>query len=198
MTSGTPATVALEPYETRGGKVAKIGYRRVSSDEQSLERQELIGCEKVFEEKASAGTQDRAALTDLIAWVRDGDEVVVWSIDRLARNLSDLQKIIAVLNGKGVSISFLSERLTFSASTEDALARLQLQMMGAFAEFERAIIRKRQSEGIAKAKARGVYKGRPATIDPKKIADLKAQGLGASAIAKQLRIGRASVYRALQ
>jgi DNA invertase Pin-like site-specific DNA recombinase len=179
--------------------MAKVGYRRVSSDEQSLERQDLIGCEKVFEEKASAGGgQDRAALSDMIAWVRDGDEVCVHSIDRLARNLSDLQKIIAVLNGKGVTISFLSERLTFSASTEDALARLQLQMMGAFAEFERAIIRKRQSEGIAKAKARGVYKGRQARIDPKKIANLKAQGLGASGIAKQLRIGRASVYRALK
>jgi DNA invertase Pin-like site-specific DNA recombinase len=178
--------------------MAKVGYRRVSSDEQSLERQDLIGCEKVFEEKASAGTQDRAALSDMIAWVRDGDEVVVWSIDRLARNLSDLQKIIAVLNGKGVTISFLSERLTFSASTEDALARLQLHMMGAFAEFERAIIRKRQAEGIAKAKARGVYKGRTATMDIRKIAELKAQGVGASAIARNLGIGRASVYRALK
>jgi DNA invertase Pin-like site-specific DNA recombinase len=112
--------------------------------------------------------------------------------------LRDLQDIIAQLLDKGVSVSFVSERLTFSADKDDAFSRLQLHLMGAFAEFERSIIRKRQAEGIAKAKAKGVYKGRKATIDAKDIAMLKSQGLGASEIARRLGIGRASVYRIIQ
>jgi DNA invertase Pin-like site-specific DNA recombinase len=177
--------------------MARVGYRRVSTTEQRLDRQDLSDCEKVFEEQASAGTRQRQALTDLIDWVREGDEVVVWSIDRLARDLVDLQEIVSTLNGKGASVSFISERLSFSAEQSDALSRLQLQMMGAFAEFERSIIRKRQAEGIAKAKQRGVYKGRKATIETAQIARLKALGVGPSAIALELGISRASVYRLL-
>jgi DNA invertase Pin-like site-specific DNA recombinase len=146
----------------------------------------------------SGASKERKALKDMIEWVREGDSVVVWSIDRLARDLRDLQDIIAKLTDKGVSIYFISEGLSFSADKNDAFAKLQLQMMGAFAEFERSIIRKRQAEGIAKAKERGVYKGRKASIDAREIMSLKEQGLGASAIAKQLGIGRASVYRVIQ
>lgn len=175
-----------------------VGYKRVSSTEQNLDRQELSGCEKVFEEKVSGASKERKALNDMIDWVREGDMVQVWSIDRLARDLRDLQSILAKLLDKGVSVSFISERLTFSADKDDAFAKLQLHLMGAFAEFERSIIRKRQAEGIAKAKVRGVYKGRKATIDAREIMSLKESGLGASAIAKQLGIGRASVYRVLQ
>jgi len=175
-----------------------VGYKRVSSTEQNLDRQELSGCEKVFEEKVSGASKERKALNDMIDWVREGDIVKVWSIDRLARDLRDLQSILAKLLDKGVSVSFVSERLTFSADKDDAFAKLQLHLMGAFAEFERSIIRKRQAEGIAKAKIRGVYKGRKKTIDAKEIIYLKDSGLGASAIAKQLGIGRASVYRAIQ
>jgi len=175
-----------------------VGYKRVSSTEQNLDRQELSGCEKVFEEKVSGASKERKALNDMIDWVREGDMVQVWSIDRLARDLRDLQSILAKLLDKGVSVSFITERLTFSADKDDAFARLQLHLMGAFAEFERSIIRKRQAEGIAKAKVRGVYKGRKATIDAREIMSLKESGLGASAIAKQLGIGRASVYRVLQ
>lgn len=175
-----------------------VGYKRVSSTEQNLDRQELSGCEKVFEEKVSGASKERKALNDMIDWVREGDMVQVWSIDRLARDLRDLQGILAKLLDKGVSVSFITERLTFSAGKDDAFARLQLHLMGAFAEFERSIIRKRQAEGIAKAKVRGVYKGRKATIDAKEIISLKEQGLGASAIAKKLGIGRASVYRVIQ
>ena len=134
----------------------------------------------------------------MIDWVREGDKVLVWSIDRLARDLRDLQNTICKLTDKGVSISFVSEGLSFSADKKDAFAKLQLQMMGAFAEFERSIIRKRQAEGIAKAKVKGVYKGRKSTIDASEIIELKEQGLGASAIAKQLGICRASVYRVIQ
>ena len=174
-----------------------VGYKRVSSTEQNLDRQELSGCEKVFEEKVSGASKERKALNDMIDWVREGDIVKVWSIDRLARDLRDLQSILAKLLDKGVSVSFVSERLTFSADKDDAFAKLQLHLMGAFAEFERSIIRKRQAEGIAKAKIRGVYKGRKATIDAREIMSLRESGLGASAIAKQLGIGRASVYRLL-
>lgn len=178
--------------------MAQVGYKRVSSTDQNLDRQELEGCEKVFEEKVSGASKDRKALKEMIDWVREGDSVVVWSIDRLARDLRDLQDIVSTLNNKGVSISFISERLSFSADKNDAFAKLQLHLIGSFAEFERSIIRKRQAEGIAKAKERGVYKGRKTSIDAGKIAELKEQGLGASAIAKQMGISRISVYRALQ
>lgn len=176
----------------------RIGYRRVSSTEQNLDRQELAGCEKIFEEKASAGKgSERPQLEQLLEFVREGDEMVVHSIDRLARDLGDLQALLESLNAKGVSVSFLSERLTFSASQDDPFSKLQLQLLGAFSQFERAIIRKRQAEGIAKAKAKGVYRGRKPSINPQQVKDLKSAGLGASAIAKELGIGRASVYRLL-
>lgn len=177
----------------------KIGYRRVSSLEQNLDRQDLGQCEKVFEEKVSAGSgSKRPELEAMLEFAREGDEVVVWSIDRLARDLADLQRIIEQLNNKGVSITFLSERLSFSASNEDPFASLQLHLLGAFSQFERSIIRKRQREGIDKAKQRGVYKGRQPSIDRKQVEELSAEGLGATEIAKRLGIGRASVYRLLQ
>lgn len=175
--------------------MAKVGYRRVSTTEQNFDRQALEGCDKVFEEKASGATRERVALNDLIAWVRDGDEVVVWSIDRLARDLRDLQEVVSTLTAKGASVTFVSERLSFSGSQDDALSRLQLQMMGAFAEFERNILRRRQAEGIAKAKERGVYKGRKPTVDAAAIRQLRAEGLGATAIADMLGVARATVYR---
>lgn len=177
--------------------MAKVGYRRVSTNDQSLDRQELVGCDKIFEEKVSGASRERTALNQMMEWVREGDEVLVWSIDRLARDLRDLQDIISRLNDKGASVSFLSERLSFSGDREDAFAKLQLQLMGAFAEFERNIIRKRQAEGIAKAKERGAYKGRKATVDAGRVQELREKGFGASAIARQLGICRASVYRAL-
>ena len=176
-----------------------IGYRRVSTVDQNFDRQDLGEVDKLFEEKLSGkNTKDRPALNSMLDWVRDGDTVVVYSIDRLARDLRDLQTIIETLNNKGVAISFLSENLTFAADSEDAFAKLQLQMMGAFAEFERNIIRKRQAEGIAKAKAKGKYKGRPKVVDDQKIRELKLAGMGATAIARELGIGRATVYKSLK
>lgn len=134
----------------------------------------------------------------MIEFAREGDEIIVWSIDRMARDLRDLQTIIQSFLDKNVSITFLSENLTFSASSNDPFAKLQLHLMGAFAEFERSIIRKRQAEGIAKAKARGVYRGRKATIDANKIIELKQQGMGPTKIATEMGISRISVYRALK
>ncbi|MCD9147459.1 recombinase family protein [Pseudophaeobacter flagellatus] len=177
----------------------KIGYKRVSTLDQNLARQDLGEVDKLFEEKVSGkSSTDRPALNAMIEFAREGDEVLVYSIDRLARDQRDLQQIIQELNEKQVTVRFLSERLTFSSDQDDAFARLQLQMMGAFAEFERNIIRKRQAEGIAKAKSRGVYKGRQASIDANAIKQRVAEGQGATAIAKQLGISRASVYRILK
>uniref|UniRef100_A0A7S4PBZ7 Resolvase/invertase-type recombinase catalytic domain-containing protein n=1 Tax=Paramoeba aestuarina TaxID=180227 RepID=A0A7S4PBZ7_9EUKA len=177
----------------------KIGYKRVSTLDQNLARQDLGKVDKLFEEKVSGkSSTDRPALNAMIEFAREGDEVLVHSIDRLARDLRDLQQIIQELNEKQVTVRFLSERLTFSSDQDDAFARLQLQMMGAFAEFERNIIRKRQAEGIAKAKSRGVYTGRQASIDANAIKQRAAEGQGATAIAKELGISRASVYRILK
>ena len=175
-----------------------IGYKRVSTVDQNLERQDLGEVDKVFEEKLSGKTaSDRPALQELIGYARDGDTVVVHSIDRLARDLRDLQDIIQTLNDKGVTISFLSERLIFSADADDAFAKLQLQMMGAFAEFERNIIRKRQAEGIAVAKSKGVYKGGKKRIDRDKVHQLKADGLSTYKIADAMGVSRMSVHRIL-
>ena len=183
--SGKPSTKAV------------IGYRRVSTTDQTLDRQSLEGCEKIFDETESGAKRERPALIKMIDYVREGDEVRIHSIDRLARDLRDLQDIIIKINDKGASIFFVSERLTFSSTSDDPIAKLQLHMMGAFAEFERSIIKKRQAEGIAKAKAKGVYRGRKSSIDNEKVKQLHSEGKGASAIAKELGIGRASVYRLL-
>ena len=176
--------------------MAIVGYRRVSSASQSLDRQELDGCDKVFEEKITGAKRDRPELNRMLDYIREGDEVRVHSIDRLARDLRDLQSIIEQINDKDTTITFLKEKLTFKPSAQaDPFAKLQLHLMGAFAEFERSIIRERQREGIARAKERGVYAGRKASIDVDKVKSLHASGVGASEIARQLGIGRASVYR---
>ena len=174
----------------------KIGYRRVSSESQNLDRQDL-DCDKIFEEKVSGAKRDRAALAEMIEFAREGDEVIVWSIDRLARDLRDLQDIISTLGDKGVSVSFLKEKLVFSGDADDAFARLQLQMMGAFAEFERNIIRQRQAEGIARAKVRGVYKGRKKTVDENRICKMKAEGHSVTEISELVGVSRMTVYRSL-
>lgn len=178
--------------------MATIGYRRVSSEGQNLDRQDLGELDKVFEEKQSGkSAKNRPALQAMIDYAREGDSVVVYSIDRLARDLRDLQDIIQTLNDKGVAISFLSERLTFSADADDAFAKLQLQMMGAFAEFERNIIKKRQAEGIAKAKAAGKFKGGKKRIDRDQVQQLRSDGLSTYKIAEQMGISRMSVHRIL-
>ena len=177
-----------------------IGYKRVSSISQNTERQDLGQVDKLFEEQLSGkDTKGRPSLIAMIDYARDGDTVRIHSIDRLARDLRDLQDIISQLNDKGVTVQFLSESLTFSADADDAFAKLQLQMMGAFAEFERNIIRKRQAEGIAKAKERGVYENRTrkTTIDRDKVKRLSSEGLSTYKIADAMKISRMSVYRIL-
>ena len=179
-----------------------IGYRRVSSPDKKLDRQDLPDVTgKVFEEKVSGkNTSDRPALLAMIEYVHEGDVVHVHSIDRLARDLRDLQAIVTQINDKGATITFLSESLTFSAKVDDPLAKLQLQMMGAFSEFERALIRKRQEEGIAKKLERGAYhnKKRKPSIDYDKVMELHNEGLSTYKIAAELGCSRMTVHRVLK
>lgn len=177
--------------------MAMVGYARVSSVGQSLDVQldqlNAAGCEKVFAEKMSGTTTDgRDQLAEALDWVRDGDVLVVSRLDRLARSIIDLRKIIDRLSAKGVGFRCLQQG---AIDTTRSDGRLLLNILASFAEFETDIRKERQADGIAKAKAEGKYQGRPATIDPDAIATLEAEGLGASAIAKRLGIGRASVYR---
>ena len=200
-TSGTGTMeemIAGEAAVIAKSSKAIIGYRCVISLDQALDCQELESAERIFEDKESGAKRDRPALSEMINYIKNGDTVIVHSIDRLARDLRDLQDIIEKINQKGASISFQTEGLTFKADKADPIAILQLQMMGAFAQFERAIIRKRQAEGIAKAKDRGVYKGRKQSIDAEKVRRLHEEGYGASEIARAMDVGRASVYRLLR
>lgn len=180
----------------------RVAYRRVSTTDQNLDRQlaEMPDIEKVFEDKFTGASRDRPGLTELLAFCREGDCVVVHSLDRLGRDIRDLLNIVEELNEKGVAVEFVSERLKFSSDAEDPLARLQLHMLASFAQWERTISKQRQAEGIARAKAQNPekYQGRPVSIDADHIKSLRAQGFGATAIAKKLGIGRASVYRHLR
>src|ERR1700760_1413120 len=175
------------------------GYARVSTIDQDLRLQraalKAAGCDVVRAEKASGSRRDgRTELQVLLDFVRPGDTLVVTRIDRLARSMKDLQDIVHELKARGVALRATEQPI----DTSTAAGKAFLDMLGVFAEFETNLRRERQLEGIAKAKAAGVYKGRPATIKAEEIAALRAEGLGASEIAKRLGIGRASVYRVLQ
>jgi DNA invertase Pin-like site-specific DNA recombinase len=176
-----------------------VGYARVSSVGQSLEvQQDLLrtaGCEKVFAEKKSGtSTKDRMALRDALEFARDGDTLVVTRLDRLARSIMDLRQIVDQLSAKGVTFQCLQQG---AIDTTRSDGKLLLNILASFAEFEADIRRERQRDGIEKAKEKGVYKGRPKSIDPAEVGRLHAAGLGATEIAHKLGIGRASVYRAL-
>lgn len=178
----------------------QVGYARVSSTGQSLDLQlEALGgagCEKVFAEKVSGrSTKDRDELAMALEFVRDGDVLVVTRLDRLARSVSDLHFIIEKLAAKGVAFRCISQG---GVDTDTSTGRLMLAVLGAVAQFENDIRRERQLEGIAKAKADGKYRGRTPTIDPAQIIEMRNAGVGASQIARELKIGRASVYRVLQ
>ena len=178
----------------------KIGYIRVSSFEQNTDRQlEGIKLDKCFIDKISGKDLNRPQLEALLGYVRDGDTIIVHSIDRLARNLDHLRKLVQQVTAQKIKIQFIKENLTFTGE-DSPISQLLLSVMGAFAEFERALIKERQIEGIALAKQRGVYKGRKPTISPQDIAQIKArvkQGDKKSHIAKDLEISRATLYKYL-
>ena len=175
------------------------GYARVSTIDQDLRLQraalKAAGCDVVRAEKASGSRRDgRTELQVLLDFVRPGDTLVVTRIDRLARSMKDLQDIVHELKARGVALRATEQPI----DTSTAAGKAFLDMLGVFAEFETNLRRERQLEGIAAAKARGVYTGRRAHIDPAAVRQLREQEkLGASAIAERLGIGRASVYRLL-
>jgi DNA invertase Pin-like site-specific DNA recombinase len=170
-----------------------IGYARVSTTDQDLEIQitalKREGCTTIRSEKKSGTTTaNREELQTVLDFLREGEVLMVTRIDRLARSIGDLQDIVRAVRARGASLKATEQPI----DTSTAAGKCFLDMLGVFAEFETNLRRERQIEGIAKAKA-----ARPASIDAAQVRAMKAQGLGASEIAKALKIGRASVYRVL-
>jgi DNA invertase Pin-like site-specific DNA recombinase len=179
----------------------RIGYIRVSSLDQHEDRQlEGVEVAKTFTDKASGKDTKRPQLEILMSFVRIGDTVVVHSMDRLARNLDDLRRIVQTLTSRGVRIEFVKERLAFTGE-DSPMANLMLSVMGAFAEFERALIHERQREGIALAKQRGAYKGRKKSLSEADVATLRTRlaiGISKAQAARELGISRETLYQYLK
>jgi DNA invertase Pin-like site-specific DNA recombinase len=179
----------------------RVGYVRVSSLDQQVARQlEGIALDRSFPEWAWGMDTKRPQLELLLSFARAGDTVIVHSMDRLARNLDDLRRIVQTLTGKGVRIEFVKERLAFTGE-DSPMAGLMLSVMGAFAEFERALIRERQREGIALAKRRGAYRGRKKALSQTAVAQLRgriAEGISKAKVAREFGISRQTLYQYLQ
>jgi DNA invertase Pin-like site-specific DNA recombinase len=179
----------------------RIGYVRVSSFDQNPERQlEHVQVDKLFTDKASGKDAQRPQLDALLSFVREGDTVVVHSMDRLARNLDDLRRLVQSLTQRRVCIEFVKEHLTFTGE-DSPMANLMLSVMGAFAEFERALIRERQREGIALAKQRGAYRGRKKALAPERVTELRrraAAGEKKAQLAREFGISRETLYQYLK
>jgi DNA invertase Pin-like site-specific DNA recombinase len=179
----------------------RIGYVRVSSFDQNPERQlESVQVDKQFTDSASGKDTQRPQLEALLTFVREGDTVVVHSMDRLARNLDDLRRLVQQLTKRGIKIEFVKERLTFTGE-DSPMANLMLSVMGAFAEFERALIRERQREGISLAKLRGAYKGRKKSLNSEQVAELKSRvgaGEQKAKVARDFKISRETLYQYLR
>lgn len=184
-----------------------IGYARVSSVDQDTARQlaalNEFGFDRLFEEKASGKDTKRPVLKEAMGYAREGDTLVVHSLDRLARNLINLLSVVEELTARGVSVKFLKENLLFTGSGDDPFAKLMFQMLGSFAEFERSLIRERQREGIALAKERGAYAGRKQSLNEEQVKELLEcdranHGKGRTALAEKFGISRKTLYRYLE
>lgn len=179
----------------------RIGYVRVSSFDQNPERQlEGVAVDRLFTDKASGRDLGRPQLESLLAYVREGDTVIVHSMDRLARNLDDLRRLVKGMTSRGIKIEFLKEGMIFTGE-DSPMANLMLSVMGAFAEFERSLIRERQLEGIELAKQRGAYKGRKKSLTVEQIDSLKKQssaGKKKAQIAREFGISRETLYQYLK
>jgi DNA invertase Pin-like site-specific DNA recombinase len=180
-------------------KGQQVGYIRVSSTSQNTERQLAdVQLDRVFTDKISGKDINRPELTNCLNHLREADVLHVHSIDRLARNLKDLQSIIEQLTKKGVAVKFYKEHLTFEASNASPMQTLMLQMLGAFAEFERTLIRERQREGIEAAKAQGKKLGAPTKLTADQTAEIKIRiqnGDDKSKVAKEYGISRPTLYK---
>jgi DNA invertase Pin-like site-specific DNA recombinase len=179
----------------------QIGYVRVSTLDQNPERQlEGVPVDRVFTDKASAKDVERPQLQEMLNFVREGDTIVVHSMDRLARNLEDLRQMVQTQTRRGVRVEFVKEGLTFSGE-ESPMAHLMLSVMGAFEEFERALLKERQREGSALARKRGVYRGRKPTLSAEQIDQVKRRvdsGEKKATIARDLGISRETLYQYLR
>ncbi|MDQ1920754.1 recombinase family protein [Massilia pseudoviolaceinigra] len=179
----------------------RIGYVRVSSFDQNSELQlDQVEVDKLFTDKASGKDTQRPALDALLSFAREGDTVVVHSMDRLARNLDDLRRLVQALTKRGIRIEFVKESLSFTGD-DSPMANLLLSVMGAFAEFERALIRERQREGIALAKQRGAYRGRKKALADDQVIELRRRagsGEQKSTLAREFGISRETLYQYLR
>lgn len=181
-----------------------IGYARVSSNDQNLARQlEALGeLDHLFTDKVPGGGRpSREGLTECIAYIRAGDTLRISSMDRLARSLTDLQQIVDEIVAKGATVYFIRENQTYAPEAQDPLSRLMLQLLGAFAEFERNLIRERQAEGIRIAKAAGKYRGRARVLTPAQVDEARemvASGIPKTTVAARLEVNRSTLYRALK
>lgn len=175
----------------------RIGYIRVSSLDQNESRQlDGLQVDRVFTDKCSGKDTKRPQLQAALSHLREGDVLIIHSMDRLARNLDDLRKIVSELTAKGVVVEFTKEHLTFTGE-DSAMSKLLLSVMGAFAEFERALIKERQREGIALAKLKGVYKGRKPSLTSEQVQALRARvkaGEKRAALAREFGISRETLY----
>lgn len=183
------------------GKGQRIGYVRVSSTDQNAERQlEHLDVDRVFTDKASGKDVERPQLQALLSYAREGDTIVVHSMDRLARNVDDLRRIVLEQNKRGIRIEFIKESLVFTG--EDApMSNLMLSVLGAVAQFERDLIRERQREGIAIAKQRGAYLGRKKALSPERVAELRRRANGPEKkahLAREFNISRETLYQYLR
>ena len=179
--------------------MASYGYARVSTTDQDLagQREALAqaGCAVIREETASGSSMaERGELRTVLDFVGEGDELVVTRVDRLARSIADLQDVVRELRAKDASLRCTEQPV----DTSTAAGKAFLDMLGVFAEFETALRRERQMEGIARAKAAGKYKGRRPAVDPARVRALHAEGVRPSEIARRLRVGRTTVWRALR
>ena len=179
----------------------RIGYVRVSTFEQNAQRQlDEIPVDRLFIDQASGKDTKRPQLETMLAFVCEGDTVVVHSMDRLARNLDDLRRLVQQLTRRAIRIEFVKEGLTFTGE-DSPMAHLMLSVMGAFAEFERSLLRERQREGIVLAKQRGAYRGRKPSLSAAQITDLRrriAAGERKAQVARELGVSRETVYQYLR
>ncbi|WP_145941609.1 recombinase family protein [Corynebacterium glyciniphilum] len=181
----------------------RVAYIRVSTTDQNLDRQiESVGeVDRVFQDKISGkSTAGREGLAAALDYIRDGDTLVVSSIDRLARSMTDLRQIVDRVVEKGAAVEFVHEHLVFSKDGTDPRSTLMLGILGSFAEFERSIIRERQMEGIAEAKKRGAYKGGTPKLTADQVAEVRARAAARepkTEIARSMGVSRQTVYRAL-
>jgi DNA invertase Pin-like site-specific DNA recombinase len=187
----------MKKTPSKQGRGYRVGYIRVSSVDQNTARQlDGVELDKAFTDKASGKNTDRPQLKEAMDFLREGDTLVCHSMDRLARNLDDLRKIVSDLTARGVGVHFAKEGMTFTGE-DSPMSKFMLSVMGAFAEMERSVIRERQREGIAIAKAKGIYKGRKPKLTDVRVEEVKqrvAAGETKAEIARVFGVSRQTLY----